>query len=57
MFLSPLGERLGEGATDGCVATPSANPSPQGERWHDDDLYLGLSPLMVTRWPCRTFGK
>jgi hypothetical protein len=33
MFLSPLGERLGEGvATDGVRVTPSPNLSPKGER-------------------------
>jgi len=33
MFLSPLGERLGEGAaTDGARGTPSPNLSPKGER-------------------------
>ena len=33
MFLSPLGERLGEGASEGCLCiTPSPNLSPKGER-------------------------
>jgi hypothetical protein len=33
MFLSPLGERLGEGVvTDVLCGTPSPNLSPKGER-------------------------
>ncbi len=34
MFLSPLGERLGEGVNPkiACCITPSPNLSPKGER-------------------------
>jgi len=40
MFLSPLGERLGEGVNPkaACCITPSPNLSPKGERSLIGDL-------------------
>jgi hypothetical protein len=54
MFLSPLGERLGEGVQQKaafCI-TPSPNLSPKGERSHEG-LALSAYTLIASAGPCK----
>ena len=50
MFLSPLGERLGEGVTEDCLLHhPLTQPLPQGGEEHDDEDDQGAGGISLTK--------